>query len=221
MPASSLSLDDMIDQALTALPRGRRAKSVAPTFLRNIQEEDMAVILSGEQVAYNVRPMLRIRTQHHLAAQLLASGKTATEVGAITGYTPVRINQLQKDPAFQELLAHYKKQTDAVYLSVHERLANLGITVTEEIQQRLEEDPESFSNEDLRKLAETTLDRGGYGPKSTREVNVNTRSVTLSLVETVKAEHAARGRVRQLGEEPGLDTLPPPLTIEGEIVEDA
>jgi hypothetical protein len=75
----------------------------------------------------------------------------------------------------------------------------LGTAATEEIQQRLEEEPESFTNEELRKLAETTLDRGGYGPN--RSISVESRSVSVNLVEAIKAEAASRGKVKQLGDE--------------------
>jgi hypothetical protein len=205
-PAHMLSLDEMVDVAIAgALPRGRRGRpDTPPLYLRDLAPEDAAGLLDRPLAAMGTRAVTRIRTTHHMAARLLAEGRASVEVGAMTGYTPARINQLQKDPTFQELVAHYKDQVEAKYLNVHERLASLGIRVTEEIMERLEEDPDSFSNEELRKLAESTLDRGGYGPQSKRVIDVNSRSVSLTLVEAVKAEVAAKGRVRQLGEDLGL-----------------
>lgn len=195
-----LSVDDMIDAALTGLPRGRRGNpSTPPTFLRDIKHEDLALLASpGAEVAA-ARPITRIRAQHHLAARLIAEGRKPVEVAGITGYTPARIVQLRADPAFCELVSHYKGQVDARYLDVHARLALLGTMATEELQERLEEDAESFSNEELRKLAETTLDRGGYGPN--RSISVESRSVSVHLVEAIKAEAASRGQVRQLGDD--------------------
>ena len=207
---SDLSVDDMIEAALTGLPRGRRGNpSAPPTFLRDIRHEDLALLASpGAELAQS-RPITRIRAQHHLAARLIAEGRKPVEVAAITGYTPARIQQLRNDPAFQELCSHYKGQVDARYLDVHARLALLGTMATEELQERLEEDPEAFSNEELRKLAETTLDRGGYGPG--RSLSVESRSVSVSLVESIKAESASRGQVRQLGDDalasPGADAI--------------
>jgi hypothetical protein len=195
-----LSVDDMIEAALTGLPRGRRgAPSTPPTFLRDIRHEDLALLASPGAELAQARPITKIRAQHHLAARLISEGRKPVEVAAITGYTPARIQQLRNDPAFQELCAHYKGQVDARYLDVHARLALLGTMATEELQERLEEDAESFSNEELRKLAETTLDRGGYGPN--RSISVESRSVSVHLVEAIKAEAASRGQVRQLGDD--------------------
>lgn len=199
MEAVVLSLDQMIDQAVGSLPRGRRGKpGAAPSFVREITEGDLPVILASPAPPPAERPMLKIRAQHHLAAKLVAEGRGNVEIGAITGYTPARIVQLKNDPAFQELIAHYKEQVDAKYLNIHERLAALGVMVTEELLERLENAPEEFSNDELRKLAETTLDRGGYGPTAKRELTVNSRSVTMSIVETIKAETQSLGQARTI-----------------------
>lgn len=194
-----MDLDTMIDMAVSALPRGRRGNpKLAPTYVGDILPEDMPQILANPAPPPAERPLQRIRHSHHLAARLLAEGRNAVEVAAIIGYTPARVNQLRKDPAFMELEAFYKTQVDSKYLNVHERLAMLGVAVTEEIQQRLEEEPDAFTNEELRRLAETTLDRGGYGPKSTRDVNVRSQSLSLHLVEQIKAESQSSGSVRLL-----------------------
>lgn len=194
-----LSLDQMVDQALGSLPRGRRGNAKAPpSYVRDIQAEDIPQLLASPAPPPAERPMLRIRNQHHLAAKLLAESRRPVEISAITGYSTARIAQLQKDPSFAELVEHYKHQVDTKYLNVHERLASLGVMVTEELLERLESCPDDFTNEELRKLAETTLDRGGYGPTAKREVTLNSRSVTMSLVETVKAETRSVSRVRQI-----------------------
>jgi len=145
--------------------------------------------------------MLRIRHQHHLAAKLMADGKKPGEVSLITGYSTARLAQLEKDPSFAELLTHYKDQSTEKWLNVHERLSALGVTVTEELAERLEETPEDFSNEELRKLAETLLDRGGYGPQSTKNVNVKSQTLSVSLVEQIKRESQSRGNVQLIGHE--------------------
>lgn len=195
----SLDLDSMIDQAVAALPRGRRGGAAAPpSLVRSISRDDLPEILASPAPPPAERPMLRIRHQHHLAAKLMADGKKQAEVALITGYSTARLAQLEKDPSFQELLSHYKDQAVEKWLNVHERLAALGITVTEELMDRLEEAPEDFSNEELRKLAETLLDRGGYGPQSTKNVNVKSQSLSVSLVEQIKRESESRGTVKLL-----------------------
>lgn len=194
-----MDLETMIDQTLAALPRGRRGNPrAAPSYAGDIEPEELPRILASPAPPPSERPLQRIRHSHHLAAKLIAEGRALVEVAGIVGLTPARIGQLRRDPAFAELEAFYKTQTDGKWLNVHERLAALGVSVTEEIQQRLEEDPEAFTNEELRRLAETTLDRGGYGPKSTRDINVRSQSLSVSLIEQIKAEGRDSGQVKLL-----------------------
>ena len=105
LPMPDLTVDDMIDAALTGLPRGRRgAPSTPPTFLRDIRHEDLAMLAAPGAELAAARPIVKIRAQHHLAARLIAEGRKPVEVAAITGYTPARITQLRADPAFGELV---------------------------------------------------------------------------------------------------------------------
>lgn len=192
-------LETMIDEAVGSLRRGRRgATAAAPTFVREIVPEDVPQILARPAAPPADRPMLRIRHQHHMAAKLLADGRPPAEISLITGYSTARLGQLQKDPAFAELLAHYKDQSVERWLNVHERLASLGIAVTEELMERLESAPDDFSNEELRRLAETLLDRGGYGPKSTRDVNLRSENLSVTLIEQIKSEGRSSARVDNL-----------------------
>lgn len=194
----ALSIDDLVDMAVPALPRGRRRSTLPPSFVREMTREDVATVATG---APPQQPLLqRIRTTHHMAARLLAEGRQLVEVSAITGYTPGRLQQLRNDPAFCELLEHYKVQHDGRYANFHERLAGLGMSFVEELQQRLEEQPEAFSNDEVMRAIEKLLDRGGYGPKSTREVNVNARSFALSVIEMVKSEGKSAGRVLEVSD---------------------
>lgn len=192
------SLDALVDAAVAALPRGRRGAS-APSFLREILPEDLSQILFGQKSQNPaVRPLAKVRNTHHQAARLLAEGRSVVETAEITGYTPQRISDLKNDPTFQNLVAHYRDQVQAKWLNVHERLQSLGIAVTEELQERLEEAPEKFTNEELRRWAETLLDRSGNGPSATRNVNVRSQNATLHLVELIKRETEETVQVKLL-----------------------
>lgn len=201
----SFDLDTLIDNAVAqtaALPRGRRGNpGLPPSFLREISEEDLPGILTNAAPPPAARPMQRLRNTHHMAARCLAEGRKVLEVSEITGYTPTRIAQLQRDPTFAELVEHYKSQVETKWLNVHERLAALGIAVTEEIMERLEEAPEKFSNEELRRWAETTLDRSGFGPSKTANINVKSQSATLHLIQQIKDESQDGTRVKLLAAE--------------------
>src|SRR5438128_2358300 len=129
-----LDIDELVD---LALPRKRtRDGASAPTFLREIQEEDFVILNSSRELTADSRPLVKVRNTHHLAARSLAEGKKDVEVSLITGYTPARIGQLKDDPSFQELLAYYKSQVESKWLSVQERLASIGLAVSEEMMSR-------------------------------------------------------------------------------------
>lgn len=195
--ANDPALEALVSQALALPQRGRPGAKPPPTILREIGPED-EVDLRGERDAPQVRPLERVRTTHHLAARELALGRKVVDVAAVTGYTPQRISDLKNDPTFRDLVAHYRAQHDERRLNVQERLEALGIALTEEILERLEAVPESFSNEELRRWAETALDRAGHGPQATRTLNVNSRSVSLSLIEKIKAEVGDGAEVKLL-----------------------
>lgn len=126
-------------------------------YVRDLTAADLSDIGASPNAV--VRPLARIRNTHHQLAKLLAEGRKQVECAAITGYAQSTISILLHDPAFQELLAYYTTQKEAVYLDVHQRLAQLGLTAVEELQERLELSPEKFSNEMLNKIMESTMDR--------------------------------------------------------------
>lgn len=116
----------------------------------------------------------RLRHTHHMLARVLAEGKSNVEAAALTGYSPGRVADMRKDPAFQELLAYYQVQVDDLFAKLQDRIGALGVSFLDEIQHRLETAPESFSLEQLRKMTETLLDRsvapakgGSKGPAGT------------------------------------------------------
>jgi hypothetical protein len=200
--AMDLDLNTLIDEAVAALPRGRRGKpSTPPMLVREITEDDLPGIISSPAPPPGDQPMKRLRHTHHLAARCLAEGRSLVETSAITGYTPARLGQLKNDPTFTELMNYYQAQVETKWLNVHERLATLGIALTEELQQRLEEEPEKFTNEELRKWAETALDRSGFGPSRTQNVNVKSQSATLHLIEQIKGETRDSAEVKLIAAE--------------------
>jgi hypothetical protein len=194
-----LDIDALVDAAVASLPRTPKGRVVPPGFLREIGEEDLPALRTGRRENAQRRPLQKVRHTHHLAARCLAEGKSVVETSFITGYTPTRISDLKSDPTFQELMAHYKGEVDAKWLNVQERLATLSMAVTEEMQERLENLPESFSNEELRRWAETLLDRSGQGKTST--VRVESRELRISLIEQIKRESTENSSVKLLAAE--------------------
>src|SRR5206468_2570165 len=95
------------------------------------------------------------------------------EASIVTGYSPSRISILQADPAFEELLAFYRANTDAAFAELQDRMATLSLDMVEELRERLESNPESFSNTLLLEGLKSLADRTGHGP--------TTKSITASF----------------------------------------
>jgi hypothetical protein len=156
MPDSS----DILETALSlAIPRsGRQASDLVLVVDRELTPADITSLATAPKIG-GQSIIARLKHSHHLLAQLLAEGRTAVEASYVTGYCESRISILQSDPAFQELIAYYAEQKNAVYLDVHQRLADLGINAMEVLQDRLEDQPKEFSNKALMDLIELTMDR--------------------------------------------------------------
>lgn len=178
----------MIDLDLSILSKPDSGLKPQVLETRSLRATDLEI--SGPtQVA---SPLIRIRTRHHLLAQLLAEGRGNAEAGLLTGYSASRISILKADPAFVELIEHYRTQVEAKYVSVHERLACLGLNAIEELQERLEEDAEGFSKRELMDVAALALDRAGYGPKTTVNHSGTVGIVNADLLRDIKAELGRR-----------------------------
>ena len=148
--------------------RGRRGgasavPAVVPT--RTLDAGDLEALMDVPAGA-TVAPRQRMRHSHHELARLLAEGRPAVEVSAITGKTQAWISTLQQDPAFKELVEFYRAQKDAVYLDVHARLASLGMDAVAELQHRLDTAPEKLAAREVMEIAELALDRSVAPPKA-------------------------------------------------------
>lgn len=153
-------MDDILDIALLApIPRSGKGKAeLALVVDRELGEGDLADLASAPKIGGS-SAIARLKHSHHLLARLLAEGRPAVECSYVTGYCESRISILKDDPAFQELIAYYKQQNEAIYLDVHQRLASLGISAMEELADRLEDKPQVFTEKGLMDLIELTMDR--------------------------------------------------------------
>lgn len=184
--------------------RGRKAHPLSHSYIRDLEESDIRTLIIAAPRDVDTPAIQKLKHSHHQVARLLAEGRPGTEVSLITGYSQSRISILKHDPAFQELMNYYVGLTEEVYLNVHERLASLGMDALQELQERLEEDPDKFSNKELLDTVAATMDRAGFGPKST-QVHEHNFSFD-SLLDAVKDEV----RNRQNGTVTTLDARPNP-----------
>jgi hypothetical protein len=191
-------------EQLEALALAHRSPTVAVQepveFLRDIRESDLNLLV--EELKFHhwgrlrdqrgLTPIAVLRLGHHQLAQLLAAGVDARECSFITGRAIASIRSLQCDPAFKELLAYYAEMQSVKDYDHRAMLATLGGTALQILRDRLEEAPERFSNNELRQLIESTMDRsaaptkGGVMPSNGQGVT----NLTIKFVAPERRESA-------------------------------
>lgn len=224
MGKAAFSVEELLSDLEQQMPAGALRMPFTIREVRKLTEEDL---IAGERVKVKAAPkqtLQKIRQSHHSMARMIAMGKNNIEVSETLGVSPGRVSQLKADPAFQELISYYTTMTDQVYVDVAERIAGFTTDAMEVLHERIRETPEQVKNEELLKAIALGLDRTGYGPKSTTNINSRVMVVTDAELDRIKQEASLRriGSVRTLQADQGPDfssALPGslPLQIEAEV----
>ena len=176
---------------------GRPGVPLTGHVVKEIDLGDLALLDLPREAP--VPALQKIKAAHHQAARLVAMGMTHVEVSLHTGYTPQRVMDLCKDPAFKELIAVYEKaQSDDMEAGVA-RLRGLMMTAADELAERLMEAPDTFSSKDPRELMTAAADRSGFGPQ-TKSTNVN---VNVDMAGRLEAARRRAKLIDVTPEEPG------------------
>lgn len=154
--------------------------------IRPLTEADIAML--GTEMGAKPPALKRLSDRHHALARALASGMSESDAALIVGISGSRVSILKADPTFQELVRFYRSGVQEQFRDLHARLAGLSMDAADELQERLEETPESISTGQLMDIVKLGADRTGHGPSST-QVNVN-----VNLAERLRA---ARERVER------------------------
>jgi hypothetical protein len=173
--------------------RGRAAKPVAATVVRELDTTDLALL---QEEKGSVAPAIkRISEKHHSLARMLASGMSSGDAAIYCGYSSSRVSILLDDPAFQELLTYYRADVNAQYRDLHERLSGLALDAAEELHERLVEDMQSdektLSVNQLMELTKMGADRTGFGPQSS-STNLNVNVDMSGRLKAARERVAAR-----------------------------
>jgi DNA-binding CsgD family transcriptional regulator len=159
--------------------------------------------LSAEEVeARNARagvpdsPLKRLSERHKHTARLVASGASNIEVAVAVGITPARVVQLKNNAVFQELVAYYGKVSEAGWGGLGEKMGRVGNLAADILEDRLEDNPDDFTNDELQGIIKLTADRTGFGPTKTENKNLN-----VSFGDLLDA---ARKRVAQAESAPSI-----------------
>ena len=143
--------------------RGGKRREEEPLIcevVRGLTSEDLGDLMNPPPVEAPAQRIKRVHHQHHQLARLLAQGIADVEASFMTGYSQSYISTIKNhDPAFRELMAYYASEREAIFVETVERMKGLGLRTLDELQARLEEDPERWSNRELMELADLTLVR--------------------------------------------------------------
>lgn len=137
---------------------GRLAKPVEFEYVRELNEADLAALAS---IPANSTPpqIKRLSDRHHALARLLAAGTPEGEAAMILDYDISRVSILKASPAFQELLALYRSEVNREFATVIDHMAGLSRDALVVLRDRLEENEDKFSNNELMKIAADFSDR--------------------------------------------------------------
>lgn len=170
--------------------RGRAPKPVNAIQLRELTSADLALL--SEEKGSKAPEIKAIRDSHHKLARLLASGCKPAEASLATGYSLSRISILLSTPAFQELLATYREGVQAEFYDFAGKMATLAASAVDELNERLEAQPEDFSTGQLLDVVKTMADRSGFGP-STKSTNVNVNVDLAGRLEAARRRASIGG----------------------------
>jgi hypothetical protein len=195
---------------------GTRAASEPCELVREIMPEDLPLLQSElrehnwshSRAATGVGQLTALRMGHQQLAQTLAAGVDPREAAWVTGRSLSSVQGLLSDPAFQELLAYYRENQVQRDFNAFERLCTLGGTAMGVLQERLEESPERFSNNELRQLMEASLDRSAAPSKGGALRPGGTSGAVTVSIKLVNVEERRAA-------DPGLDAWP----VEGRLLE--
>lgn len=149
---------------------GRAKKTVAADFERELASDDLDSLLSERGVA--PPQVIHLRERHHALARSIAEGVRPGEAALTHRYSQSRMSILLSDPAFQELVAHYREIVNERFVDLQDKLAELSLDAAHILQARMEETPDDLSDALVLQILQVGADRTGHGPSQKTEVNI-------------------------------------------------
>lgn len=148
---------------------GRAAKAVSAEVERDLDMDDVQALLGERGVQ---APQIKeFRERHHALARLIAEGKKPGEAALMQRYSQSRMSVLLADPAFKELVEHYRVMVNEQFVDFQGKLAELALDAAIILQSRMEETPEDLSDALVLQIIQVGADRTGHGPSQKVEHN--------------------------------------------------
>lgn len=157
----------------------RRMTSYKPTILeaRPLNRADLACLPNQRQ---DVGIVAKLRSHHHRIARMDGAGVKDADICEICAISHNRLHTLRKSPAYQELVAQYRKTVDQAFAQEQDEFARAAMSNMVRAELQIEDHfDESEANGELiplKTLLSVTADRAdrfGY-PKGTIVAKVNT-----------------------------------------------
>lgn len=164
--------------------------------IRSLARQDLSLLLEKRPD----KPLQSLRDTHHRIARAVAAGLPNDEVAQSCGISYNRVSMLKKDPAFQELVAHYRaivtveyvRSVDSFMEVATANMLKAAVMLSDKLDDAMEKG-EFLPTRDLIAIHDTGADRFGYG-KMQKNLNVN--------VDFAAQLEAARKRSRTAQAEP-------------------
>ena len=159
---------------------GRATKALDAEAVRELGQSDLALLATERHIQPS--HVQRLSSRHHALARCVATGMSAEEASACTGYTSSRISVMKDDPAFAELVSFYQSDKANLVHDLADKMAAIANDTADILHDRLETTPEAFSVNELQEQLKIVADRTGHGPAS-RNTNVN---INVNLGDRLK-----------------------------------
>lgn len=135
----------------------KKAEDLQITVVRALTAEDLPAIQAPPVQGGPLQVVKNLRYSHHRLAELVAKGMDGGEISLATGYSPAYISNIQRDPAFAELVVYYAQQTKVAFADSLQRLKALGLDATEKLQDKLNDESVEWTKRELMELVELGL----------------------------------------------------------------
>ena len=192
---------------MAALNRGRvYTKEVEISDFRTLSRADLTALAESRPVT----TLQTLRDTHHRVARTVAAGLPNWEVAQICGIAISSISRYRADPAFMELVAHYRglitaefvRSTDSFMEIATGNMLKAATLISDRLDEAMDEGGKPIPLNQLVAIQDTGADRFGYG-KMQKNLNVN--------VDFAAQLEAARKRSAEASREA---YQPSPITIE-------
>ena len=183
--ASQSVPDELLDHPRVVLPvkrSGRKASPLTIDFIRELEQADVDALLAPPVVKpMALAPVVReLKESHHRLAMLMATERSQVQVSLLSGYSEAYIGRLTNDPMFRSLMDQYGKLEEVKFRDTLEKMDSVGRDALNELQLRLAEAPESFSNRELVETVDSMISKpkaaigaGGGIPNATAAPTIN------------------------------------------------